>query len=373
MNTCLCGNPVDFEGVLCPRCHALRTLELGADATDKEIKAAYHLLVKVWHPDRFPGDNALKTAAETKLKDVNSAYSLLTAKSPNGGRWRKAEAGSSSVRTPNAEAAAERPAAAKSRPAVRPPGISYAWIAPALNISFKLFLVAVALLMARYLWIAFDVQDSTSDEVQKVVGYGKDSLEKGLDAPKRRFLAAVEQDLQRLNLWSPAPEPAVAPQTGETAANPLSAHSATAPASATARQTANRQPVTRKVYSYITVGSTRDEVLDQVGTPTSSTDSKLVYGQSELYLKDNSVVGWKINPFSSPIRVKLWPESSVDPSLDSFTVGSSRDEVLVVQGTPTAFSEDRFEYDSSEVYFQNHRVVRWKSDPASIPLKTRMP
>jgi hypothetical protein len=71
--------------------------------------------------------------------------------------------------------------------------------------------------------------------------------------------------------------------------------------------------------------------------------------------------------------VKLWPESSVDPSLDSFTIGSSRDEVLAVQGTPTTFSEDRFAYGRSEVFFQNHRVVRWKSDPASIPLKTRMP
>jgi hypothetical protein len=47
--------------------------------------------------------------------------------------------------------------------------------------------------------------------------------------------------------------------------------------------------------------------------------------------------------------------------------------VLVVNGTPTTFSEERFAYGSSEVYFQNGRVVRWKNDPASVPLKTRMP
>jgi hypothetical protein len=239
-----------------------------------------------------------------------------------------------------------------------------------LRLAFKLFLVLIALLMARYLWIAFDVDSSTS-EVQQVVGYGKDSLEKGLAAPKRRFLAAIEQDLQRLNLWSPAPSPA--PPTGEPASNPTSERVAVAPAPSGVRQASKGQPITRKVYSYITAGSTRDEVLDQLGAPTASTDNKLVYGQSELYLKDNTVVGWKIDPAASPIRVKLWPESSVDPSLDSFTIGSSRDEVLAVQGTPTTFSEDRFAYGRSEVFFQNHRVVRWKSDPASIPLKTRMP
>jgi len=42
--------------------------------------------------------------------------------------------------------------------------------------------------------------------------------------------------------------------------------------------------------------------------------------------------------------------------------------VLVVQGTPTAFTADRFSYGSSEVYFQNDRVVSWKNDQSSIPL-----
>ena len=123
--------------------------------------------------------------------------------------------------------------------------------------------------------------------------------------------------------------------------------------------------------SYLTVGSTRDEVLAQQGTPTASSDDKLVYGKSELYLKDGAVIGWRIDPVSSPIRVKLWPEAPVDPGLDFFSYGSSKDAVLAVQGTPTAFSEDKFEYGGSVVYFQNKRVVSWKNDPASIPLRIR--
>jgi hypothetical protein len=59
----------------------------------------------------------------------------------------------------------------------------------------------------------------------------------------------------------------------------------------------------------------------------------------------------------------------VDPNLKSFGVGSTKNEVLVVQGTPTLFSEDTFGYGASEVYFKNERVVNWKSDPA-MPLRT---
>src|SRR5579871_3316757 len=42
-------------------------------ATDNEIKNAYRLLAKQYHPDTNPG----KTGAEEKLKDINEAYATL--------------------------------------------------------------------------------------------------------------------------------------------------------------------------------------------------------------------------------------------------------------------------------------------------------
>jgi hypothetical protein len=71
--------------------------------------------------------------------------------------------------------------------------------------------------------------------------------------------------------------------------------------------------------------------------------------------------------------VKLWPQASVDPDLEYFSYGSSKDTVLVVQGTPTAFTEDKFEYGGSVVYFKNGRVVSRKNDPASILLRAQQP
>jgi hypothetical protein len=133
----------------------------------------------------------------------------------------------------------------------------------------------------------------------------------------------------------------------------------------------NAQPVAGIVKPYVTVGFTREEVLAQQGTPTAASEDKLVYGKSELYLKRGFVVGWRIDPVSSPIRVKLWPQYTINPSPEYFTIGSSRDIVLAVQGTPTAFTEDKCEYGGSEVDFRDNKVVSWKSDPASIPLRAR--
>jgi hypothetical protein len=88
MNLCACGNTAEVNGTLCHRCAALQVLELRAGASEREIKAAYRMLVKVWHPDRFQGDKALKDAADVKLKSINTAYVFLTSAPSMGGRWR---------------------------------------------------------------------------------------------------------------------------------------------------------------------------------------------------------------------------------------------------------------------------------------------
>jgi hypothetical protein len=356
-------------------------LELSADATEEEIKAAYHVLVKVWHPDRFQNDKAMKDAAEAKLKKVNSAYVFLSsAAGKGGGRQQSAHASTGAApQRPPANAAPQGPPPRRHPAPGQPPASRSSWKARpmagastvvfrALKLGFGMVLLAFALLMARYLWIAFDVRGSTG-EVADVLGGSKDRMQSFLKASKRRFLAAVEQDLRRLDPRSPAS--GALSQAAEVSPAAASQSRQAASANAVGRQPAKVEATPLKLHSFITVGSTRDEVIEQQGPPTASSENELEYGSSKLILKDGSVVGWKIDP-RSPIRVKLWPESSVDPGLDSFTVGSSKDDVLVVQGTPTAFTQDEFEYGGSIVYFQNNRVVNWKSDPASIPLRARL-
>jgi curved DNA-binding protein CbpA len=343
---------MDDRSERCPRCAALQLLGVGIDATETEIKAAYRLLVKVWHPDRFPGDPKLKEAAENKLKVINSAFVLLTTPAAKRGPAQRPSQATAYAAPP---ASAQPPAASgtgKTAPIEIPSWIPSFRFWPVAKFVFKIAMLAVVILCGRYLWIAFDLQDSVGDEATSVYKSGKNTLLSGLEAPKRRFLDAIERDLQRFE-WSRSSSESVSQPAIVTADNqhPKKIHATPHP----------DQPEVHVLKPYLTVGSTRDEVITQQGTPTASSEDKLVYGKSELYLKDNAVIGWRIDPVSSPIRVKLWPQASVDPDLGFFTIGSSKDEVLVVQGTPTAFTDDQFEYGTSVVYFQKNRVIRWKN------------
>jgi hypothetical protein len=372
MITCSCGNYVEGTGTLCNRCTALRILDLDTDATETEIRSSYLTLVKVWHPDRFQSDEKLKKSAEKKLQDINSAYEFLILTLQERAEWQSPDHWSEYA--PPAGSSNEEAVAAKRRSSLKKLSQRLSrWTSLAFKTFLQLAALALVVLFFRYLWIALDVPVPTSEDAAKVYGAGKDDLLKELEEPKRRFKQAVMKDLRKFAPHLFPPTQPTPPQTAQPEPEPDSQVSRKPTAKAAAQQPDKIQPAQRKLSPYITIGSTKDEVLALQGPPTASSDDKLVYGRSELYLKDGSVIGWKIDFVSDPIRVKLWPEHSVDTSQDYFTVDSTKDDVLVVQGTPTAFSNDKFEYGGSEVYFHNNRVVRWKDDLASIPLKVKNP
>jgi len=57
---------------------AYQTLEIRPEDSTESVKAAYRVLVKVWHPDRFSADPKLQLKAQEKLKEINLAYECLT-------------------------------------------------------------------------------------------------------------------------------------------------------------------------------------------------------------------------------------------------------------------------------------------------------
>jgi curved DNA-binding protein CbpA len=369
MKLCMCGDTVADACTFCARCAALQTLELHRGASAEEIKAAYHMLVKVWHPDRFANDKKLRGSAEEKLKAINSAYLILTSQPKKQSRARKAQrtASTSSGDQPAAQAAQARPAAtARSR---GPRWRTYLMAFAGFSVMQRLLVAACGIGVSALFAHFADSQLASDPATAAIYAEYKSEIARELDAPNKRFHEQIAQTLGRLNPFKPAavPLPAamVSPQVNAAANETPGSASQPAAFHATKRE---RAPAMR-LLPLITVGMTQGEVVATAGAPTSSSPDKLTYRGSEIYLKDGKVAGWKIDPLTSVLRVKLWPDAPVDTSQHVFSVGSTKNDVLVIQGTPTSFSEDMFAYGASEVYFQNNRVVSWKNDPGSVALR----
>ena len=80
------------------------------------------------------------------------------------------------------------------------------------------------------------------------------------------------------------------------------------------------------------------------------------------------------------MKVGLLPDENT-ANRGYFTIGSTIDEVLTVQGTPDGYrigtpdDSDKgrtFRYDLSKVYFRNGHVAEWDNSPHS-PLKVKEP
>lgn len=120
---------------------------------------------------------------------------------------------------------------------------------------------------------------------------------------------------------------------------------------------------------HFTVGSTKDEVLAVQGPPTKAGDHEWAYGLSKIEFRNDRVISWKISQFN-PLHAKLAPSATASDSSDFFTIGSTKDEVLAVQGTPTTFGDREWAYGLSKVKFKNDRVISWKASEFN-PLKAR--
>ena len=279
MGVCACGRKTNDGQSNCDRCIALATFGLTRDATQTEIKEAYRTLAKVWHPDRFQGDEHLRATAEEKLKEINSAYHLLTTTAAGGGYSKSSRQASPPQESYQAAAApgwAPHQPPRKSR-FRRPFGARrYA--------TRRGVAVAVAILLVSGIWIYVRHNGLPSLFVD--------------DAPRQ----AVGQE---------------APSTG-----------------AAGQSSKEKKP-----------------------TQHPATDSAKPGGRAQA----------RPNPVASLV---VYPDE--DPQVPYFTVGSTKNDVVRIQGPPTSIAGDVFRYGDSEVYFQYGRVQSWREDPGS-PLKARLP
>lgn len=83
-------------------------LEISPGASTEEIKAAYHRMAKLWHPDRFTG--AEKEAAEIRFRELAEAFNTLKE------TGRRSTPAPSPVPTPPTPAAPKLPPPTERRP-----------------------------------------------------------------------------------------------------------------------------------------------------------------------------------------------------------------------------------------------------------------
>jgi len=355
MYSCICGKAIDREGVLCPRCKALQTLGLEPGVSTKEVASAYRVLVKVWHPDRFQSDPKLKATADEKLKAINAAHDYL-AKHPES----PSRPASPPPPPPRPRQTTTRQAAQNPYTGVRPspPRKRRIFLDPALVSGLLLRCVVLAFSLSFSAAILFGIDSWLSRNPATASFYRpyRSQLLRGLHIDEERVKETAEQSLQRLAPLHSASEPSA------------DANNADAPADAASKP---GPPPPHIPMPYITVGLTRDEVIQVMGIPASTAASALAYKNAVFYFKNGVVSGWKVDPSLIPFRVKLWPQGPIDPSVTTFTVGSPKNVVIEVQGTPTTLSYNKLAYGSSEVFLEDGRVVGWHDDHSSESLRVK--
>lgn len=110
----------------------------------------------------------------------------------------------------------------------------------------------------------------------------------------------------------------------------------------------------------ISAGSTLGEVYAIQGIPTLTQGDTWHYGKSSIRFAQGRVVSWTQHP-DNPLRIAR--DQPVDLREGVFDVGSTKDEVRSIQGTPVTETDTVWDYGPSRIYFEHNRVVRWEASP----------
>ena len=381
-STCPCGRPTYSYGGLCDRCVALQTLELPATATAAQIENSYRMLAKVWHPDRFQNDPKLQQQAEDKLKEINAAHEYLisepAAQEPPRSQPRPKPPGSP-------EAVVEAP---PEIPQLKPDVSEHTEFesdevrrilkrrrrrfASAPRILLQAGIAVGAVSIVAILWLAIDAILMMNPKTAGPWEQYKAELGRDLHSTGLRMWSDATDNLHSQKDNGATAAPAQQPPSTPSPEPQVAANTSTPATSTTGNQGPPHIKVgeaSRGAQPYVTSGLTPMEVLSILGTPTSSSGEKMFYRGSEIDFRNGHVAGWSVDPKSAPIRVKLWPTATPSPGLTQFAVGSSKNDVIALQGTPTLYSDNKFGYGNSVVLFKNDRVVGWQEDPNSVRLR----
>ncbi len=376
-----------------------RTLGLEPGTPPDEVKKAYRGLVKRWHPDIFLHRPHLEhKRAEEKFKEINGAYRRIstnwkTRENAEEVRDQRADAQAAAHTSTEASKAKSRESRSTGGPGTaeaRSTGASAARDSGAADATAtkrrygRASGLGVGTFIDRSGKLARKALEALGNTARKA-WQGTRRGYTSLSAERRQALAAallllliamaVIQTVSTPS-WlrlTPSPEvttlPGTPPETGTESRRTEKPEAEQAPGEIGQPQTGDPATVPRlpKKHamprtspapaegSYFTLGSSQAEVLRVQGVPTHVRGQTWVFNLAEVHFKNGKVT--RYNNFDGTLRVRLLatyqPEG--EPP-DYFTLGSTRNEVLLVQGTPTRVEPTKWFFGFSVVQFQEDRV-----------------
>ncbi len=125
---------------------------------------------------------------------------------------------------------------------------------------------------------------------------------------------------------------------------------------------ANPQEINSRPGTF-TIGSSEDAVKSVMGAPNGVIGDTWNYSYSSVFFRNGVVSGWSI--IDKNLNVYMGDKISSA----TFTVGSSKDEVVKAMGTPSGIIGDTWNYGYSSVFFRNGLVNSW----SEIDVKLNVP
>lgn len=351
-----------------------RLLGISPAASRAEVKKAYRELVKRWHPDFFQQRSLFeRNRAEERFKEITGAYRRISrswdsGEEPEGAKLRAQPA----REEPLAKAkAGPKPAAPKSGPysapfRAKPPLRRYSSSRP--SIHTKLGILARSLgerirhiPPGKQRWVGalacvilfFIFFGLTSIPVHTWFAGHPKSNRNPSAPPFTKEMPAPQSNTPLAQNGLPEP------QKDSALRHPLPPHPPTLPPT----------PPRGNARLHFSLGSSQAEVLRIQGPPTRVQGQTWIYGFSEVHFKDGKVS--RYNNSDGTLRVRLLPAPVPKGERPAFfTLGSTKNDILLVEGTPTRIEANRWYYGFSEIRFKNEQVEEY--DNSFGDLKVRL-
>lgn len=277
-----------------------KILLINPDCSWEELRKAYRLQVKKWHPDRFPSGSQEKLLAEDKIKYITAAYKQISVHYREYGRLPEIE------ENPEQQEVSQPTYAYNARTAT----VSEQPSQPAVNNnteytrtdSKKFFRYIIALSILSFLLYAGYTQNPAQKHHQATEDTIKKSKPDNTDSHLQKHPLDTAQTFPaQNNLPFLDNTPEARTRIGFSAKTDNN------------KTHAEEKAETR---DFFTLGSSIGEVIDVQGEPNRIEGDTWYYGESEVYFYEGSVINWK-RKHGSPLKARIIVKKSGTDKLDS--------------------------------------------------------